>query len=100
GPCGVCRLYPSRGRISSRTKRSVRSFNSISSSGIAKSISQLSLRHGFRAPAALAQRDVEPRGDDDRRPDPGPQIGEIVEDQVAEGRRADELDIAERRDDR
>ena len=36
GPCGVCRLSFSRGMISSRTKRSVRSFNSTSSSDRAK----------------------------------------------------------------
>src|SRR5438552_18851812 len=51
-------------------------------------------------PQALAERDVEARDDDDGGADPGPQIGEITENYIAEHCRADQLDIAERRDDR
>jgi hypothetical protein len=50
--------------------------------------------------AALVQRDVEPRGDNDRGPEPCPQIGEIAKNEITEGGRSDQLDIAERRDDR
>src|SRR5581483_315071 len=45
----------------------------------------------------LTQRDVKARTDDDRGADPGRQIGEIAEDHIAEGRGADQLNIAERR---
>ena len=48
----------------------------------------------------LAERDIETRGDDDRGADPGPQIRKITKDQIAERRRAEQLDIAKRRDDR
>jgi hypothetical protein len=49
--------------------------------------------------AALVHRDLEPRGDNDRGPEPCPQIGEIAKNEITEGRRSDQLDIAERRDD-
>ena len=48
----------------------------------------------------LAQCDVDPGCDDQPGADPGPQIRKVVEDQKAQDRRADQFDIAERRDHR
>src|SRR3954452_25196183 len=99
GPCAVCRLSASRGMMPSRTKCSVRSCNSTSSAGIEKSICR-SASLDRRAPAPLAERDVDAGSDDDSGAEPGPRIREVVEDGVAEDRRPDQLDVAERRDHR
>src|ERR1044071_5282385 len=52
-----------------------------------------------RGSRPLPKGDIETRGNDDRGPDPGPQIGEIAKDRIAQNCRADQLDIAEWCDD-
>src|ERR1700693_947335 len=50
--------------------------------------------------SALAVEDVEAAGDDHRRADPSPQVRPLVEGDVADDHRADELAVVERRDHR
>src|SRR5579875_1425367 len=67
-----------------------------------RSAARLAVRAGLLAggAAALAPGHIAAGGDDQGGAGPGPQIGQITEDQIAKRRRADQLDIAERGDDR